>query len=289
MEKEEYIGSANLSEQPSRGKRFVLRDDTVNTRHLKDGIITKEKIAPDFFEEFANIVSDRAIEILLDKVIKDKFGNNTDATISQKLLTDTINDIYAKFREIEGEPPVGIYMTVTPEYFIGEEGAHVHIEAITSANIFEKIAFYKNDELIPGAEAESVFRLEADVDIDDTSTIKCTATILGMDYTVEKTVIHYNSFWIGAGSSYRDIMDTSHVIPIDGGILRGAYDITCNEGDHFIIIVGEALRQGFIRADLNGFEIPFNLTKITKDGNIYWVMMSENQYHQGTYNIDING
>lgn len=72
--------------------------------------------------------------------------------------------------------------------------------------------------------------------------------------------------------------------------MRGAYDIHVADGDHIIIILGENIAPQFIRADMNGFEIPFNSGEtIVKDGNNYVVFTSQNTYIEGIYNIDING
>jgi hypothetical protein len=287
-EKQKYIGNAKLDEEAKKKFLFILKPDTVSNEHLKSGCITSDKLADDFINTLVDDLTDRVIEAVKGRIIVDRFGNNSVLGISQRLVTDTVNDIYSQLRDLKGEPPIGLYMTTTPEFFIGEEGCDVHIKAISTQGIMEHVALYVNGVMIEGGEAENVYQFEVDTHVDDTSVFKCEATILGMDYSVEKYITHYTSFWLGAGNSYWDIMDTAHTIPIEQTI-RGAFDVECEEGSHFIVIVGEALKDGFIRADLNGFEIPFNVQKITRDGNNYWVFTSENVYHQGTYNIDING
>ena len=200
--------------------------------------------------------------------------------------------MWSKFEEITGEVLQGISMTVTPSYFISEDGCDVHISANTvDANgIFEHIAFYINGELLD--EADNVSTFECDTTVDDTSVVKCIAKIMGIEYTREKTITHYNSFWLGAGSTYTSIMDVNHVIPIKNG-MRGAYDVTVLSGQHIIIVVGESLREGFYRADINGVEIPFNETSVTVNGNKYRVFTSVDTFEagpdNGKYNIDING
>lgn len=281
------IGEAEMGGEPKKALHLILKDNSVGTEHIKDRSITEEKIAADIIQKLVNVVTDESLPILKEKLIANMYGNNLDRTVSQRLLTDTINDLYAKIREINGEPPVGLYMLATPNYFIGEEGTDIHIEAISTLGIFEKIAFFIDDVPL-GDEVEGVYRYSQDTHVAGTTVIKCKATVLGIDYEVEKVVTRYNSFWLGAGATYEDIMDVDHIIPFENN-LRGAYDITCNQGDHIIIIVGSALVEGFIRADLNGFEIPFTSQKVTKNGNDFWVMTSENVYVEGTYNIDING
>lgn len=287
-EKEKYIVGAKMSQSPNEGKkkRFILGDDTVGTNHLKNGCVTADKLSDNFIDDIVRKFSTEFIEAVAREIVAKSFGNSDAITISQKLLTDTINDIYRKIGKITGEDEVAL--TVTPDYFIGEDGATIHISAESIANRFEHVALYANDVLIPDSEADDVESVEMDVELSDTTVIKCIARVLGIDYTVERTVTRYNSMWMGAGTNYMDIMDTAHIIPIEGSI-RKSYDVTCNEGDHFIFIVGEQLRQEFIRADLNGLEIQLTSEMVTIDDKNYWVLTSENEYHAGTYNIDING
>ena len=74
-----------------------------------------------------------------------------------------------------------------------------------------------------------------------------------------------------------------------GYLYQQGYDITCVDNDHIIIVMSEGLRPGFIRADMNSFEIPFEETTVTIDNKNYSVFTSRNTYEAGTYNIDING
>lgn len=103
-----------------------------------------------------------------------------------------------------------------------------------------------------------------------------------------KTDENKAKFWLGAGTSYLDIMNSAHEIPIKSN-MRGAYDISVSEGDYIILVIYESLRKYFIRADMNGFEIPFSESTISIGDYTYSVFISENTYEAGTYNIDING
>ena len=83
-------------------------------------------------------------------------------------------------------------------------------------------------------------------------------------------------------------MKNSNLRPVANG-MRGAYNIDLASGQKIIIVLGTSLREGFIRADINGVEIAFVETTQTVGGNTYKVLTSENTYQAGTYNIDING
>ena len=221
-------------------------------------------------------------------VITDQFGDSELVAVNQKVHTAAINKIYEILEDITGNIYHGINMVVTPEYFISEDGTDVHITAntVNTTGIFEHIAFYGNGALI--AEASNIDYFEHDLHIDETTVIMCKAKILGVEYTRQSIITHYNSFWLGAGSTYSDIMDVEHVIPITNG-MRGAYNVNVAQGQHIIIVVGESLAGGFLRADLNSVEINFTESTVTVDGKNYKVFTSEEAYSAGTYNIDING
>jgi hypothetical protein len=203
-------------------------------------------------------------------------------------LTGAFHKVWSTLENITGELYEGISMVVTPEYFISEEGATVHISAntVNTNGTFEHIAFYANGVLI--AEYSDTDFVEFDHYINETTVIKCVAKIMGIEYDRQSIITHYNSFWLGAGSTYSDIMDVEHVIPITNG-MRGAYDVDAAQGQHIIIVVGESLAGGFLRADLNSVEINFTESTVTVDGKNYKVFTSEEAYSAGTYNIDING
>ena len=299
----------------------ALRDGEITTKKIHDGAVTEEKLANgsvsgEKLQERSvtpskigkgsvhgeHIANDAVTFNKLDEEVRNlilsagshgiavanEFGDNNLISVSQKALTDAFVKVWQKLEDMTGEMLQGISMTVNPDYFIGEDGADIHITANTveTTGIFEQIRF-----LINGAEvysAENVDTLEYDTHIDETSVIKCEAKIMGIWYSREKVITHYNSFWLGAGTSYTDIMDVEHCIPITNG-MRGAYDVNVDNGDNLFIVVGGSLAQGFLRADMNSIEIPFTESTVEIEGETYKVYTSANTYNAGTYNIDING
>jgi hypothetical protein len=272
----------------------------VTTPKIRDRAVTPEKLSSLVISEVFKPMldplhaKDRDLQNQIDSLtihgmaVSNEFGDDAHIGVSQKTLTAAFNRLWAKLEDLTGEMLQGISMIVTPEYYVGEDGASVHIQASTAeANgIFEHIAFYINGALI--TEADNVDFFEYDTEISETSVVKCVAKIMGIEYTREKIVTHYSSFWLGAGSTYQDIMNVEHVIPITNG-MRGAYDVDVAQGDRIIIVVGDSLAEGFLRADMNSVEIQFTESTVVVDGNSYRVFTSENAYTAGTYNIDING
>ena len=271
-----------------------LADNSVSTRTIQNGAVTGEKIADGTVQKIMRPITDD-LQNQIDSLtihgmaVSNHFGINQHIGISQKTLTLAINKLWQKLGDITGESYMGISMVVTPEYFYGNQGCTVHVKATTEDAIgsFENIAFYVNYQIVRNDyDTDSV---EFDIQIDDTSVITCYAQIMGMPYNESKTIHHYDAFWLGAGNAYSDVYNKQAAIVELDSHGRAAKDVTLTEGQHIIIVMGDYMKPGFIRADINGIEIEFTESTFTDGGNTYVVLTSVNAYSAGTVNIDING
>ena len=298
MSTEKYIGEAQIKGNLKSRFRLMIAPEAIKTEHIADKQITPEKLSPRVAQEVVRpLYYDLQNQIDAAEIggiaVSNQFGENNHISISQKALTDAFNKVWAKIEDITGESLLGFQMAVTPEYYIGEEGCNIQVTATTvdTVGVFEELAFYINGiQIWPTTEEEgkNVSYAEFDTEISETSVVECDAKILGIPYSKQAIITHYSSFWLGAGSTYSDVMKNSNLRPIANG-MRGAYNIDLTEGQNIIIVLGESLREGFIRADINGVEIAFNESTVTVDENTYKVLTSENTYQADTYNIDING
>lgn len=293
MSTEKYIGEAQIKGSLKNRFRLMIAPEAIKNEHIADKQITPEKLSPRVAQEVVRpLYYDLQNQIDAAEIggiaVSNQFGENNHISISQKALTDAFNKVWAKIEDITGESLLGFQMAVTPEYYIGEEGCNIHVTATTvdTVGVFEQLDFYINGQLIN--HGENVDYMEFDTEITETSVVTCVAKILGVEYQRQAIITHYSSFWMGAGSTYTDVMKNSNLRPTTNG-MRGAYNIDLAGGQKIIIVLGESLREGFIRADINGVEIAFVETTQTVDGNTYKVLTSENTYQAGTYNIDING
>lgn len=224
-------------------------------------------------------------------IVMQEFGDSESFGISQKKITAAINQLWEKIEDMTGEIIRGINMVVTPTYFVSENGCDIHISANTveTNGIFEKIQFFVDNVCIH--EDTNTEYVSFDYHIANKSTytyvVMCKAKIMGVEYTRQQVVTRYNEFYIGAGNTYTDILDSAHSRQLNG-TMRHNYDVTFGEGDKLIIVMGATLRPGFIRADLNGAEIELTEETVTIDGKDYVVLTSE-AWSEGDYNIDING
>jgi hypothetical protein len=279
-----------------------LADDAVETRNIKNRNVTAAKIAlknillehlhPSVLSTLKQDLQNQidALEIA-GVAVSNEFGTDTHISVSQKTLTDAINKIWQKLEDITGEVFQGISMLVTPTFFVSEDGCDIHVSANTAeANgIFEKIQFFVDGEVI--YEAENAEYVSFDHHLDTKPTydyfVMCKAKIMGVWYTRPQVITRYNEFYIGAGSTYADIMDSAHAKQLNGR-MRHNYDVTFEDDDKLIIVMGASLRGGFVRADLNGMEIQMTEETVTIDDKEYVVLTSE-PWNAGDYNIDING
>lgn len=283
--KEKYFSESMLRDKPRKKLALQIAPNAVTADKIAPYAVTPDKLHPDTVKVWDDIA--KGAEMGGVALLQD-FGNSIYFGVSQKVLTEALNKIWAKIEDITGESLLGFQMAVTPEYYIGEEGSNIHVTATTvdTVGVFEYIKFYINGQLIK--EGENVDYMEFDTEINETSVVMCVAKILGVEYQKQAIITHYSSFWLGAGSTHSDVMKNSNLKPIANS-MRGAYNIDLISGQKIIIVLGESLREGFIRADINGVEIAFVETTQIVNGNTYKVLTSENTYQAGTYNIDING
>ena len=295
------IGKSKMKETPDKSFRFLLKDNSVQTRHIAAEAVTPEKLSDETKEVFENIMKERTDDLqnqidslqIHGMAVSNMFGSDTNIGVSQATLTEAFNKIWQKFEEITGEVLQGINMVVTPPYFMSEDGCDIHVtaNAVGTTGVFERIRFYVDGDRIYQEDDINIDYVSFDhhLDIKDTYdyVLVCRAQIMGIVYTARKVITRYNEFYIGAGDAYEDVMDSAHARQLNN-TMRHSYDVTFADNDKLIIVMGATLRPGFIRADLNGAEIPMTETTVTIDGKQYSVFTSDT-WSAGDYNIDING
>ena len=283
-----------------------LADNSVSTRCYQPKSVTFDKLsdeAKNYFLNMANEIKEwsqtqmERLQQLIDSFdehnvfVANEFGDDDHVAVSQKRVTEALSQLWQKFEDLTGEVIQGINMVVTPTFFVSEDGCTIHIAANTvEANgIFEKIQFFIDNELIHEDTNTDYVSFDYHLDNKPTYTyvIMCKAKIMGIEYTRQQVITRYNEFFIGAGNTYTDILDSAHSRQLNG-TMRHNYDVTFGEGDKLIIVMGATLRDGFIRADLNGVEIELTEQTVTIDDKQYVVLTSE-PWSEGDYNIDING
>lgn len=308
--KGDIIGPELILDNSIPGDRYIngafipgkLADNAVATRNIQPKAVVASKLGDDVVPTVVIPVMRQITEDLQNAIdafdehgffVSNQFGNDAHIGISQKTITEAINRIWQKIEDMTGEVLQGVNMVVTPTFFVSEDGCDIHIAANTveTNGLFEKIQFFVDGELIHKEEFAEYVSFDHHIDVkpapDYTYVIMCKAKIMGVEYTRQQVITRYNEFFIGAGSAYTDILDSAHSRQLNG-TMRHNYDVTFGEGDKLIIVMGATLRDGFIRADLNGVEIELTEQTVTIGDKQYVVLTSE-PWSEGDYNIDING
>lgn len=227
------------------------------------------------------------LESIGGTAISTQFGDSDLVGVSQRIVTEAINKIWDKLDELTGETHRAINMIISPDFFIGDECVITMAASATElGGNFDYIEFLINGEPFEGNHAEVVSNFACSTTITKECDITCNAIILGKKYTVSQHIGHNDSFWIGAGNTYDDIFDLQHTVKLNN--FKGNYNINFAQRNKLFIIIPSKYSNVFIRADLNGFEIPMNRETVTINNESYIVYTSVNSYNSGIYNIDIN-
>lgn len=294
-ENKKYLGESKIVGQPDKKLTIKIKDGAITTDKLAEQAITPEKVSPRVFNELVKPTTDD-LQNQIDSLevagvaVSNNFGSNTHISISQKRLTDAFNTMWEKVGEIAGEDLAVIDIEAVPSYFISEGSQIVKISITNDATsgIFDEITFYVNGEIgtdVDGnkTQAFNTNHYECEIELTDTSEIGCSVKLFGIDYYGSTIIYKYNNFFVGPGKHYTDVMTREYAYDISKG-MAGDYAIDTKDDDNIFIVMVKTFRDSFDRADMNGFEIPFNET--TTDD--YVVLTSKNTYKSGNYSIYIN-
>lgn len=286
-----------------------LADDAVSTRTIQNRAVTEPKLAD-------NAVSTRTIQnqavtyaklsndvsrVLIDLqnqingfyehgvAVSQFFGNGTNIGISQATLTMAVNNIYELLEEALDRTIKGFTWTVTPTYIYGEGETEITVtaEPKEEGGLLEHVTLMVDGEVV-----DNVYNMDSytfTFTTDKSVEVRMDAQVLGMVYTRSLTIT--DSFWMGGGMDYTNVFQdgaATNLVNVGKG-MRVAKNITVPDGGGYIfIIIGNYLKDTFVRADINGVEIPF-LPADTTTLPGFTIYKSENSYQAGYYNIDING
>lgn len=310
--KDEIIGPELIKDNSIHGDSYQagafipgkLAENAVQTRNIKDRNVTgikiaKECISPEHLHKsfvpgvIRPITNDLQNQIdsleIAGVALSNKFGADTHIGISQATLTDEVNNIYHLLEEALGRSLLGFTWNVTPTYIYGEWPTTIHVTALPTnpEDMLEHIKLSVNGEIVDEV-VTKVSSYSFDINLQESANIRLDAQVLGKPYYRATEIRHYDSFWLGGGANYTDVMIEADNINFSEGT-RLAKDVAVADGEHIIIVMGDSWVPAFIRADMNGAEIEFDETTITIDGNSYKVLTSKSVFEAGTYNIDING
>lgn len=298
-EVEKYVGKSKMTEKPKNRLSFIIGNKAVTTPKIDNEAVTPDKINRETYKVIQKMI-DTAVSDIKQQIhslslngiaLSDKLGNSEDIGITQKTITNSINQLWKKLSDITGETSVGLHVTVTPDVFVNDDSADITITA-AGDGIFEALKIYINDELF--IDKENIQAFTATAKLSETSVIRTVATILGMDYEDTHTVTKVFPFFIGCGQEYEDILTKQNARQYNGD-LTGSYDIRVdNDGDRIFIVIPASIRDQIRKINIGGELVPaitmnnFTIPVEVINVDVYTIYRSLNQYQRGIYNIDIN-
>lgn len=231
----------------------------------------------DLYQKLNSILASQRLGVCLSG----RLGTSDEVGVTQATLTRVINQIMNRISDMSGTLPDGVEITFTPEYVLSDSTSPITINCDATDGIFENVKIFCNGELI--REENDITQFTHEMEIDKTSEFRVEATLLGMTYITSKVITSYYPFFIGSGTTWEDAVKTENIRQFDGDI-DGSYNINIeNQGDKMFIVIPVSIKDQLVRADMNGYEIPFDRVEDTK----YVIYTSKNGYRKGVYTINL--
>lgn len=293
------LGEAELIKKPQKKLNLTIKDGAITSGKIKDKAITARKLGDDVLASvilpLINQVRDNlqnqidALEVA-GVALSGDFGDSTTIGIHQKKLTESYRDMMEIADEISGEYKYGFGMTLTESFRDGMKYASV-MAWVPVPKIFESVQFFINDTP-DGNPTYNTSGADIEIPIGRETIVKCVGVIDGITYT-KKMKIEAANF-----AEIKTCQDSSFIFRIEPNTIveKGSCiskDITFGQGSHLQICI-PSQTDVFLRADMNGIEIPMEMRtqqqmdQIIGSNIIYNVYTSIDGFTAGTYNIDFN-
>ena len=288
------VGGAPSDIEPTEGhENYWVTSDGLY-RYLLNNYLSQEAYNVDRTTIFTRIEDlERQLTSCCNSgvALSGNLGDSEDIGINQKKLTEIIQNLYNLIEQYTGNYSAGLIMTVDPDYFFGDE-CTVNITATTQRGTFDTISFYKDGDTNPIGTNSGVNEYTITTTINNTTEIRCIASILGQRFEDSKMIYKIYPFYLGSShEGYQDVIRNVEPLKIIGNKITGNYELEVREnGDHLYLIFPKQFKDQAIKWDMNGFEIPHTVEEPSNAP--YIVYKSTNTYNKRTYskencNIDM--
>lgn len=215
--------------------------------------------------------------------IVQEFGDSEELTISQKVLTEKIDQLQDMIEHIH-PGNIGVAVNVTPNIVFENTSSSVIIKAnMVNGAIANRITIRCNNEVY---QEENVVNIEHEFTIQETTTIQVTAEQDGFTYEAISRVLAVNPIYVGASTSYENIYNDDDYKQTIRATPAGTYTVVVStNGDSVYFIIPDTMTID--RATMSGFEFPLEAPRIDLVEG-YKVYESSNTYDDGNLIIQIS-
>lgn len=252
-------------------------DDIVNQLHnLEDTVDEKES---EIYKAIASIVAGGV-------ALKQSFGDSEEFGISQKILTESRDNLQAQIDAIVSDKAIVNFAVSTNTFIIGERTFTLSASTDTNA---ESIIIKQGSNIIATGSGNT---LATEVTVNQ-------ATVGNIDYIAEFTfagdnkrtanvsVYFVNKIYVGSGTVYTDIIDDDHDVSARRNP-AGTYSVTVEQNSQYVFFVIPAT-MSITKATLSGFDFPLESpANVTIEDVAYKSYRSSNTNDAGTYQIVIS-
>lgn len=246
---------------------------------LRDLEISVDEKETEIYKAIASIVAGGV-------ALKQSFGDSEEFGISQKVLTESRDDLQAQIDAIVSEKAT-VSLSISPNTFIvGERTFTLTASTNTTA---ENIVIKHGSEIIISGSGKTLSR-SITVTQDTAADIPYTAEFTfagGNKRTATATVYFVNKVYVGSGAVYTDVTTDAHVVSASRSP-AGTYQVTVDNDAEYIFFVIPAT-MSINKATLSGFDFPLESpVNVTIEDVAYKSYRSSNTNDAGTYQIVIS-
>lgn len=277
IDKEKYMGEAQMKAKPTKKLKLIIEDEAVKTRHIESKAVVTEKIAD-------------------DAIHTDQIANKN--VTSQKLADGAVTP--DKLSPEAAAMMKGISVEGNIDHFSWQSGGSLTLSARTANGEGGDWKVYKNNstEVFIEQEGEATFSFFDNVLETTTYLITCSQGehLYKQDYQV---AAGYPCYGAGA-SSVEELMNSNYLLCIaaNDGDVAGAYNFKVqNTPNKFMVMVPTGV--GIRRLRMNGIDVPMEsevveqMITLHRDAEtkevLYKIYSSVNTYDVALYKgIQIN-
>lgn len=259
-------------------EEIVLQFNEI-VNELRDLEVSVDEKEAEIYKAIASVVAGGV-------ALKQSFGDSEEFGISQKVLTESRNDLQAQIDAIVSEKAT-VSLNVSPNTLIvGERTFTLTASTNTTA---ENIVIKHGSDIIISGSGKTLSR-SITVTQDTADNIVYTAEFTfagGNKRTATATVYFVNKVYIGSGAVYTDVTTDSHAVSARRSP-AGTYNVTVEQNGQYIFFVIPAT-MSITKATLSGFDFPLDTpVSVTVDNVSYKSYRSSNTNDAGTYQIVIS-
>lgn len=259
-------------------EEIVLQFNEI-VNELRDLEVTVDEKEAEIYKAIASIVAGGV-------ALKQSFGDSEEFGISQKVLTESRDNLQAQIDDIVSDKATVSLSASASTYIVGSSTFTLIASTNTNA---ESIVIKQGNNVIATGSGKTVAQTITVVQ-ETAANIIYTAEFTfagGNKRTAMTTVYFVDKVYVGSGAVYTDVVGDSYAQSARRSP-AGTYNVTVAENGQYVFFVVPAT-MSITKATLSGFDFPLDTpVSVAVEDVAYKVYRSNNTNDAGTYQIVIS-